>query len=180
MNTYDIRDAANRGDFDWCTNVSTTYNLAMMEIGFDGAVFEDLGIPQDVWDQLRADNPESFGVETDDGEDYFFMFDAVKISVKIKMGECDTCYGRGSYVNPAIDSHGIGSDEWDRDWSYEDRDRYMSGFYDQRCNACGGSGRYPFFDWDKNPKWLCDYKEQSDKDAYYEAQERAAELRYGY
>jgi hypothetical protein len=56
---------------------------------------------------------------------------------------CSTCNGYGTHVNPSIDSHGITSEEWDRDWSYEDRENYMSGFYDVSCYECGGEKVVP-------------------------------------
>lgn len=51
---------------------------------------------------------------------------------------CPSCQGRGSYVNPAIDAHGITGEEWDRDWDDEDRERYLSGGYDVTCDDCHG------------------------------------------
>lgn len=51
---------------------------------------------------------------------------------------CSRCSGTGSHVNPSIDGHGITEEEWDRDWSYEERDDYMSGVYDVTCYECGG------------------------------------------
>jgi hypothetical protein len=41
--------------------------------------------------------------------------------------------------HPAF-SNGITAEEWDRDWSYEDRENYLSGMYDQ---PCPGDGIYP-------------------------------------
>lgn len=58
--------------------------------------------------------------------------------VPIRFEVCPLCDGTGTHVNPSIDAHGITGDEWDRDWSYEDRENYMSGFYDVPCNECGG------------------------------------------
>lgn len=51
---------------------------------------------------------------------------------------CGTCDGKGKHVNPSIDAHGITQDEWENDWSYEDRENYFSGMYDVQCNECKG------------------------------------------
>lgn len=52
---------------------------------------------------------------------------------------CPTCGGKGTHVNPSIDAHGITAEEWDRDWSHEDRENYMSGMYDVTCYECNGN-----------------------------------------
>lgn len=56
---------------------------------------------------------------------------------------CSTCNGDGTHTNPDIDSHGITADEWNRDWSFEDQENYMSGFYDIQCYNCGGDKVIP-------------------------------------
>ena len=62
---------------------------------------------------------------------------------QLELQVCPACDGRGSYVRPSIDAHGITQDEWDRDWSYEDRERYMGGFYDVSCASCKGRTTVP-------------------------------------
>jgi RecJ-like exonuclease len=51
---------------------------------------------------------------------------------------CPRCRGTGSHINPSIDGHGICEDEWERDWSREEREDYMSGVYDVTCYKCKG------------------------------------------
>lgn len=51
---------------------------------------------------------------------------------------CETCGGRGTHVNPSVDSHGITSSEWAEEWSYEERESYMQGAYDVCCYECHG------------------------------------------
>ncbi len=49
---------------------------------------------------------------------------------------CPVCSGKGTHVNPSIDSHGIGAEEM-----YEDPDfaeEYFGGAYDVECNECAG------------------------------------------
>ena len=50
---------------------------------------------------------------------------------------CETCDGKGTHVNPSIDSHGITFDEWN-DWDEDDREGYFSGRYDVTCYECNG------------------------------------------
>lgn len=103
-----------------------------------------------------------------------------EVEVPIKFKVCPTCEGKGKHVNPSIDSHGITADEWDRDWSYEDRENYMSGFYDVRCYECNGERVVPEID-----EQLADKKILK---RYYDhmqflgemARERAWEMKYGY
>lgn len=61
-----------------------------------------------------------------------------EVAVPCHFEVCSTCDGRGRYVNPSIDAHGITAEEWDRDWSYEERQEYLSGGYDVTCATCGG------------------------------------------
>lgn len=51
---------------------------------------------------------------------------------------CTGCGGRGSCVNPSVDSHGIGAEEWETEWDIEEREGYLSGQYDIPCPRCGG------------------------------------------
>ena len=51
-------------------------------------------------------------------------------------GVCPVCEGRGRYVNPAIDEHGITSEDLDEDPNFiED---YLDGRYDIACRSCNG------------------------------------------
>ena len=63
-------------------------------------------------------------------------------SIPIKLVVCDSCGGVGHYVNPSIDAHGIGADEWN-DWDYEDRQAYLDGRYDVTCECCDGNKVMP-------------------------------------
>jgi hypothetical protein len=51
---------------------------------------------------------------------------------------CGRCRGEGKHTNPSIDGHGISEEEWERDWSYEEREDYMNGVYDVQCYECNG------------------------------------------
>jgi len=49
---------------------------------------------------------------------------------------CDTCDGKGTHVNPSIDSHGLTREDFDDDAEF--RENYSSGMYDVRCYECNG------------------------------------------
>jgi hypothetical protein len=49
---------------------------------------------------------------------------------------CPTCQGYGKHVNPAIDSHGLTSEDFDNDPDFADA--YWSGGYDVVCGGCDG------------------------------------------
>ena len=71
-----------------------------------------------------------------------------EIEVPIKFEVCQTCNGKGSHVNPSIDSNGISSEEWDNDWSFEEQEMYMNGGYDVTCYECNGKRVVPEIDED--------------------------------
>lgn len=51
---------------------------------------------------------------------------------------CPRCSGKGSYVNPAIDGHGITAEEFAHDWDEDSREGYFAGRYDVTCATCHG------------------------------------------
>lgn len=51
---------------------------------------------------------------------------------------CTRCGGEGKYTNPNVDGHGITSDEWEHEWSEDEREAYLSGAYDVPCEVCNG------------------------------------------
>lgn len=69
-----------------------------------------------------------------------------EVSFPAKFDVCGVCSGKGSHVNPSIDDNGITAEDWDRDWSYEDREAYMSGAYDVQCYGCHGKRVIPVID----------------------------------
>ena len=58
----------------------------------------------------------------------------VKIPTKFEV--CSRCDGKGKHVNPAVDGHGIGQEEFDEDPDF--KEAYFSGVYDIRCQRCEG------------------------------------------
>jgi hypothetical protein len=55
---------------------------------------------------------------------------------------CDSCGGRGQYVNPAIDADGLTSEDFEEAGD-DFRHDYFAGHYDVRCEECGGEKVVP-------------------------------------
>ena len=102
----------------------------------------------------------------------------VTLDVPAKWAICTDCYGEGTRDNPAF-SDGISGEEWANEWDHEEREAYLSGAYDVRCDSCEGTGkvREPVLS-ALSPEDRQAYEEHLDNEAYYE-RERAAERRMG-
>lgn len=103
------------------------------------------------------------------------------ITLPCKWEVCTTCRGRGSHVNPSIDSEGI--TDWS-DWSFEDRETYMSGGYDVQCYECKGRTTSPIVDSeacysDESRLNLQRYQEMV-RSFYESAREQEAEMKWGH
>lgn len=96
-------------------------------------------------------------------EDGFLM-----IPVKVLLEVCDYCDGRGHYVNPNIDDHGLTADDFADDPDFEEA--YFGGAFDMSCAACKGSGEL------KKPI----YNQYIDLLKYAEKQEEYYEDEYSY
>jgi predicted methyltransferase len=59
------------------------------------------------------------------------------VTINCHYAVCGCCDGRGTVVNPSIDAHGIGAEEWN-EWDPEEREGYMKGRYDIECPHCEG------------------------------------------
>jgi len=90
---------------------------------------------------------------------------------------CGLCDGRGSHVNPSIDSEGISAEEF-----YEDPDfaeEYHRGTYDVSCYRCGGNRVEPVVD-----EACCEKESLKRLDSYLKSRsddirERESERRFG-
>ncbi len=113
-------------------------------------------------------------IETDEG-------DEIEVEFPLKFEVCGTCDGKGSHVNPSIDSHGISAEEFAEDPDFEES--YFSGHYDLTCVECHGLRVTPTVDRDalsSNQKaQLALWDDQEEGRASYELQCRA-ERRMGY
>jgi hypothetical protein len=56
--------------------------------------------------------------------------------VPIRFEVCSLCGGKGSHVNPSIDSEGLTAEDFAEDPDFEES--YRGGDYDVTCNRCGG------------------------------------------
>jgi hypothetical protein len=63
--------------------------------------------------------------------------------VPITLEVCNSCDGRGRYVNPNIDRNGISSEEFYEDPEFEEM--YMGGGFDVTCDECQGMRVSPRF-----------------------------------
>lgn len=101
------------------------------------------------------------------------------VEVSSRWAICRSCDGEGRVENPAF-SNGISGEEWANDWDEEEREMYMSGAYDVRCDECDGSGkvRAPALS-ELSDEERTAYDEHLENEAY-NAREREAELRWGF
>ena len=51
---------------------------------------------------------------------------------------CSRCGGKGMHMNPSIGECAITQEEWEYEWSEEEKDAYLHGGYDITCLDCGG------------------------------------------
>jgi len=81
--------------------------------------------------------------------------------IPIKMVVCTTCDGRGNYVNPNIDSHGLSQDDFDQDPEFFEH--YHSGTYDIRCEHCQGQNVIPWPISRKHIRWAKEWLKGMDE-----------------
>lgn len=101
-----------------------------------------------------------------------------EVEVPIVYEVCPTCDGKGTHVNPSIDSHGISAEEF-----YEDPDfaeEYFSGSYDVACYECGGRNVVPEIDEENCDKEVLEKVRQRQRDLAMFAQEEAYVRRMGF
>jgi hypothetical protein len=103
--------------------------------------------------------------------------DEATVKVPVYFEVCGTCDGKGSHVNPSIDSHGLGREDFDEDPDFAEH--YFSGGYDVPCYGCAGKRVVPVLDRARaNPALVKALDKQAEDDAEYAA-ECAAERRMG-
>lgn len=90
---------------------------------------------------------------------------------------CPSCGGRGKYVNPGIDSHGLSYRDFAEDPDFEEA--YWRGHYDMQCEECEGHNVVPTLNeamcTPEQIKWY-----ESFWNEYYDhCAEREAEMRAG-
>ncbi len=107
--------------------------------------------------------------------------DELEVELPAKFEVCGTCDGKGSHVNPSIDSEGISAEDFDEDPDFEES--YFAGHFDVSCNECGGLRVVPKVDEEAlSEPQKAQFKSFLDAESSrweYEA-ERAHERRMGY
>lgn len=121
---FDQRDIASNTQ-KWYESVDETKGTICVKV-INGEDPEEIQEQIDFLKQERKMSQEAIDMIDEDG---FVEF-------QMEYQVCPLCDGKGKHVNPSIDAHGITSDEWS-EWSYEDREDYMSGVYDVVCYECG-------------------------------------------
>lgn len=104
---------------------------------------------------------------------FFIDEEENEIEVPFTWNVCPTCGGKGTHVNPSIDSHGISSEDF-----YDDPDfaeSYFNGDYDVECYDCGGRRVVPVC---TDPKVIEAIIEKRQFEADCRA-EQLAEMRFG-
>jgi hypothetical protein len=92
------------------------------------------------WDEISRDRRQALVKEElcYEGE-----FELDQLWIPVTFIGCHTCSGRGFYVNPSIDSHGMSMEEF-RELGQEFKEEYKSGFYDVACEHCKGDRVVPY------------------------------------
>jgi RecJ-like exonuclease len=109
------------------------------------------------------------GIHADGAEEY--------LTVRAMRIVCPCCDGTGRHVNPAIDGHGLSSDELDEDPDF--REAYFSGAYDVVCEECHGRNVVEVIDWDALTPEHAQMIEDAAEEARASDLERLAEQRMG-
>lgn len=103
--------------------------------------------------------------------------DEAEFTIPARYEVCETCEGKGSHVNPSIDSHGISSEEFAEDPDFAES--YFRGDYDVACNECGGRRVAAVPDWDALNEETKRKVEKAIEDYYQTEREYEAERRWG-
>ena len=130
--------------------------------------------------------PEDYFSDDDVSEEEKCTIDLINddgyIALPFIFDVCPTCNGKGSYVNPDIDSNGITEGEWEN-WSYEEQEEYLSGYYDITCAECNGQRVVPIIDktyLSEAEKVFVKMVEKKREEEYKDAVERQREFEMGY
>lgn len=135
--------------------------------------YRDFASPQfDNFDEKTMTATVEFWEATDDGKHER----PVTHTVRCDFGVCPSCDGRGSYVNPNIDRHGISADDFHDDPGFHAA--YFRGDYDVTCGECNGKRVVPVLS-DCNDRSIIDALEEDAEAECAYAMERAAERAMG-
>jgi len=107
-----------------------------------------------------------------DSDENIVIRESTKVPIRFEV--CNICEGRGEYVNPAIDSHGITGEEMD-ELGEDFFDDYRSGIYNIPCGLCKSDRVVPVPTDASHARAL---NESGDRDYQYQM-EREMEMRMG-
>jgi len=125
-------------------------------------------------ERLRVHSDRAHASFTFEAEPYI----DTEVTVKIVWEVCPTCDGRGSHVNPSIDSHGISAEEFADDPDFAES--YFAGHYDVPCYECSGERVIAALDREHtDPAIIKAYDDRLQWEHDY-ALEVEAERRFGY
>lgn len=65
-----------------------------------------------------------------------YTINDVVFTFRAKNIVCPRCGGKGTHVNPSVDSHGVTKEEFDENPEFEEA--YYAGVYDVVCEKCHG------------------------------------------
>ena len=102
----------------------------------------------------------------------------VAVWVPIRFILCTTCEGRGSYVNPNLDSNGITPEEMDK-WGSSFQEDYANGVYNVACGHCKGAKAIPYPIYQEDIQLLKtqgNLEEEEEYDAAWESESMLREM----
>jgi hypothetical protein len=100
------------------------------------------------------------------------LYDGRWIAIRFEV--CPACEGKGKYVNPSIDAHGLTAEDFDEGGG-DFREMYWNGQLDVRCVLCEGNNVVPV---PNDQSVLAEITERAN-DLYQMRNEQLAEMRMG-
>jgi hypothetical protein len=104
--------------------------------------------------------------------------DLTEIALPATFDVCETCRGKGSHVNPSIDSHGLTAEDFAEDPEF--REDYVSGRYDVPCAECAGRRVVPVVDETRATPEQLKAATEAMQAHYDDQRQRWHELKMGY
>lgn len=84
------------------------------------------------------------------------------VTLPVKFAVCELCEGKGKHVNPSVDAHGLGREDFDSDPDFAGD--YFNGAYDVTCYRCDGLRLEPVVDSDRlSTQGRADWRRVQDK-----------------
>lgn len=98
-------------------------------------------------DLISEEEAEVLGIHSYD----FANCEYTEVEARMVYKVCSTCDGKGTHVNPSIDSDGLSYEDFEEDPDF--KEDYVNGTYDVPCYECEGKRVVPTLDEnDKSPQ----------------------------